>query len=821
MSFKEMTIGRRIGLGFGGVLLLLIFLGVSSYLGVGNVVDNGAEVIEGNRLDGILAQKEVDHLVWASKVNTLLTDDTVSELDVQLDWHKCGLGQWYYGEERRQAEERMPSLAPLFAKIEEPHKGLHQSAAGIQEVYRQPHPGLELILSERFTDHALWASKVTQSLSEEAVGLPLLRMRTKAAVDQAYSILESLDSDFHLSMDLDKQILAKRLLEDEQKNIGDEGFYFVLDQDGQIQAHSDTKLLGKNASGLDSSSGTNILQTAINTAVKDGEGLLVRPRPEPAAGLPKPAVVYVRFYQPWGWIIGTGIYPDVQNEALMVRLKDFSEGRPFTLGVQLDPTKCAFGKYMESSETAALMKSFPAFGEAMAAIVDPHRRLHQAAAAIEKAVNDFDMALAVRIFDQDVKPALAEVKTEFDKAIAAEESLQEGYEKAKAIYTKETMAHLKAVQALLGELRREAKKNIMSDEVMLSSAQSTKRNVVIIGVAALLLGILIAWLISRSLVRNLARVAEGIGTGSDQVATVADEVSKSSQSLAEGSSEQAAALEETSSSMEEMASMTRRNADSASHADTLVSQTRAVVGQAGKSMTGMTQAMKDISASGEEIGKIIKTIDEIAFQTNLLALNAAVEAARAGEAGQGFAVVADEVRNLAQRAGEAAKNTETLIATTITKIGQGNNLVQEAAEAFSEVSEKADKVAELVGEIAAASQEQAQGIDQVNQALSQLDQVTQGNAATAEESSAASEEMNAQASHMRDLVNELLVLVGGADTDFNPPPAAKKRISAPALKPALRKPVSPPAAVPPKAAGRRRELNPDEIIPMDDEFKDF
>jgi methyl-accepting chemotaxis protein len=283
--------------------------------------------------------------------------------------------------------------------------------------------------------------------------------------------------------------------------------------------------------------------------------------------------------------------------------------------------------------------------------------------------------------------------------------------------------------------------------------------IALVGVAAILV---VALLITRSITRPINQTIDSLTTGAEQVTSASTQVSGASQSLAEGASEQAAALEETSSSLEEMTSMTRQNAENASQADGLMRETSKTVDRAGQSMTQMNQAMGDISEAGQEIGKIIKTIDEIAFQTNLLALNAAVEAARAGEAGAGFAVVADEVRNLAGRAAEAAKNTSELIETTITRIEQGTGLVKQVDQAFAELSEGAQKVSQLIGEIAAASNEQSQGLDQINTAVNQMDQVTQNNAASAEESASASEELNAQAECMMDNVQDLVRVVGGA-----------------------------------------------------------
>ncbi|HED00126.1 MAG TPA: hypothetical protein ENN18_07070 [Proteobacteria bacterium] len=295
-------------------------------------------------------------------------------------------------------------------------------------------------------------------------------------------------------------------------------------------------------------------------------------------------------------------------------------------------------------------------------------------------------------------------------------------------------------------------------------AAMTTTALAIAGIISIAFGIIVGGWISRSINTYLERVISGLNDSSGQVSSAAGEVSGASQQLAEGASEQAAALEQTSASLEEITSMTKQNADNAQQANMLMEESKQVVEKANNSMSQMSASMRNISAAGEEIGKIIKTIDGIAFQTNLLALNAAVEAARAGEAGMGFAVVADEVRNLAQRAAEAAKNTSDLIEDVIQKIAEGSGLVSGTEADFREVATSAKKVANLVAEIAAASREQSQGMDQISNALGQMDQVVRKNAANAEETASASEELNAQAHTLQDYVDQLASLIGGKKT---------------------------------------------------------
>ena len=259
---------------------------------------------------------------------------------------------------------------------------------------------------------------------------------------------------------------------------------------------------------------------------------------------------------------------------------------------------------------------------------------------------------------------------------------------------------------------------------------------------------------------KLRKTASELGQAATQVAGAAAQVASASTSLAQGSSEQAASLQETSASSAEVNAMVGKNSELSRAVAELVAQSQGRFEDTNRSLDQTVTTMGQIHAQSSKISNIIKAIDGIAFQTNILALNAAVEAARAGEAGMGFAVVADEVRNLAYRSAQAAKDTSDLIEESIAKSSDGKSKVDQVAVAIHAIVAESGKLMILADQMNAGSARQSQGIQQIARSIARMEQVTQQTAAHAEEGAASAEELSAQSAALRDIMGQLIELVG-------------------------------------------------------------
>jgi methyl-accepting chemotaxis protein len=433
-----------------------------------------------------------------------------------------------------------------------------------------------------------------------------------------------------------------------------------------------------------------------------------------------------------------------------------------------------------------------------------------------------------RAIAADIEAARDRYYAALDKslAVAPEGATPEGRDKVIADYEGESKA---SFDALFGGIAHDVEFQARGADGAYQSSQATYAGarLAVIGLltAAVALGALMAFFITRSIVRPLAaavKVAEAVAEGNlssdvaaaggdevgqllralrrmnESLATIVSRVRNSSDSIATGSSqiaagntdlsqrteEQASNLQQTAASMEELTATVKQNADTARAATQIASSATAAAAAGGRVVGQVVSTMEEITHSSRKIVDIIGVIDGIAFQTNILALNAAVEAARAGEQGRGFAVVASEVRSLAQRSAEAAKQIKTLIGASVEKVESGSQLVDEAGKSMAEIVTQVTRVNDLIGEISSASLEQSTGIGQIGDAVNQLDQVTQQNAALVEESAAAAESLKVQAAQLAQVVSVFRLAAGDPDVPAATVTAGKRAPQRPALAPA-------------------------------------
>jgi methyl-accepting chemotaxis protein len=312
----------------------------------------------------------------------------------------------------------------------------------------------------------------------------------------------------------------------------------------------------------------------------------------------------------------------------------------------------------------------------------------------------------------------------------------------------------------------------------------------------------------RDMNGGLSRMVTQIRSGAESIAVGAGQVAAGNQSLSSRTEEHASSLEETASTLEEFTTTVRQNAERAGQASDLAASASVTAQKGGEVVNKVVATMQEVTSSSKRISDIIGVIDGISFQTNILALNAAVEAARAGEQGRGFAVVASEVRSLAQRSAASAKEIRGLIENSVNRIEAGAKLVDQAGRTMEELVASVRRVAQIMTEIASASHEQSSGIEQINKAITQMDTVVQMNASLVEEATAAATSMAQQATALARSVAQFQV----ADEDTGAATPLEAKLAAAAL---------PRSSESTRRVGSTTPRDPVLAGPDGDEWKEF
>ncbi len=510
-----------------------------------------------------------------------------------------------------------------------------------------------------------------------------------------------------------------------------------------------------------------------------------------------------------------------QRDPAMVELK-----------VEKDPHKCGLGKWYYGEDRASAEKAFPALVETLRALEPAHVELHSYAQQIEDKLKVGDRTAAAALLTQTGEPLakvtakLAEARDAIGQTIQARERESQSEQRtdstllilAVVLATGASVGYglfiSRAIATPLAALKKNAQElalGHLDDEVTYRSGnefgeladafrtlgdqlRGKSREAKAIAQGDLTVEVKLAsegdqlGQAFQAMTGELRTVLGEVLRSFEQVAAGAQEVSDASQALSQGATEQASSLEEITSSVTQIAAQAKASADGASQANGFVTTARTAAERGNGDVKALVGAMTDIDSSSQQVAKIIKTIDDIAFQSNLLALNAAVEAARAGRHGKGFAVVAEEVRRLAGRSSAAARDTAQIIEGEGERVRHGGQVAAGTVGSLEEIVHNVVKIADLVGGIAASSAEQAQGFNQISQGLAQIDQVTQSATASAEETAAAAEELAANATRVRGLIARFKL---GGDQNAAPSEPRERRAAK-----ALPRRSGPPRALP-------------------------
>jgi len=559
------------------------------------------------------------------------------------------------------------------------------------------------------------------------------------------------------------QVRAKAILRAMRYNKGD--FLFVYDDDVITIVNG----MKPEAEGLDGKRNKDPTGKFFSTdmqklAAAQGEGFVHYQYPKPGASMdqPSPKISFVKFFAPWRWTIGTGVYLDDLNARIRSELM---------LGVGLAVALTLFIGAFASWILFGLSRRLAGLGATMGRLSAGD--LEAKLPPVEGDDEIDRMTAAVHVF-QDSARARARLEANAESTRRDAESSRASFDSERA----ERERKLEAATNALGlGLERLADGDL---SYRIETPFETRLDKLRVDFNSAL----------EKLRQTMAAVrenADGLKVGVDEIASASDNLSARTE-------QQAASLEETAAALDEITSQLKSAAQGAKDASTLVATTNNDAKEGAVVVKRAVDAMAAISNSSQQIAQIIGVIDEIAFQTNLLALNAGVEAARAGDAGRGFAVVASEVRALAQRSADAAKEIKTLIAASTVQVESGVELVTDTGGSLERIIKRVSEINSVVAGISEGAQQQASGIQQVNIAINEMDQATQQNATMAEQSNAASRSLTQDTTRLAELIGQFNLGGGAGGPDLrrqlrkaaphafaSPPPASARSAKKPAL----------------------------------------
>ncbi len=551
-------------------------------------------------------------------------------------------------------------------------------------------------------------------------------------VNVAYSVADALYQTDHLT-EAEKKRMALSVIR--ELRYGDEDYFWINDTGPVMIMHPfQPEMTGKDISDFQDPVGKKLFAEMVGVCLASGEGSVAYMWPKPGKEKPVPKLSYVKLFKPWNWIIGTGVYMETAEENLkrnalstVNSMRYGNEGTDYFYIFSLGTKK------MVQHPRADLIGSD---------IADP----------IYKDTNGKDI-----LVDQ------VEIIEKYGEGFSSYHWFKPGHAKpfSKLTFVK----HFKPWNWVVatGVYMDDIEQAVCVKEKEIREMFFRQMGALGLGICSVTAAVLIMGFFfnRKNILRPIDRICRIMSECGQELDLVASKVLSAGQGLAGRASAQTQTIREIVSSLENISALNADNADKARLSIDFGNETEKSLHTAAGTMKTAVSAMEQVKNKGEETGKIIRIIDEIAFQTNLLALNAAIESARAGKAGTGFAVVSEEVRNLALRTAQEAKNTQNLIQDTVSGIAQGTMLVEKADAAFHTALEQNRTVSGLIREIASAFGNQTEEITRVREAADKMEMVARQNAASVEEYTSASVALTDQAGQMKESVCELEMLMRG------------------------------------------------------------
>jgi len=560
----------------------------------------------------------------------------------------------------------------------------------------------------------------------------LYKRELKIVTDMAIHSIKDIYNNYNdLTEDEKKKLAMDRIRS--MRYLGT-NYLWINDTNYVMRMHPIKRALeGRNLSGLKDSTGKCFVKEFTDIAIKDGMGLVDYLWPRPGSDEPQPKISMSVIFRPWNWIIATGVYmeaaeSDIQKQvrSTINNLKYGKDGKDY------------FYIFSAKSKKMVQHPKEKLIGSDIGSDIykDPEGRyllLDQLKVAQDKGQG----------FSWYKWPKIGE-----DKPVT------------KMTYVR----YFKAWDWVLctGVYMDDLEKKIDKEVKQIRYRVSKKiiQLTIILAIFALIIFVIVSFLINRWVINPINDAVVELEQISETVADASVMVYENNVNLSETTQKHANSLSETTTQLNDIVEIIGNSSKDAGKARNLMVKTTQIVTRVNEQMEHLSSAMNEITESSDQIGKIIKTIDEIAFQTNLLALNAAVEAARAGEAGAGFAVVADEVRNLAMRSAEAANNTTTLIENTMKAVENGTELAKTTREIYDENMVMINDVSDIIDKISIASDDQAHRVNDLNQSISDINVDIQKSSKIASDTTHSTEDMTSQANYMKSVVNDLETLIG-------------------------------------------------------------